>query len=109
MLHERRRLGAETVLQHRSFSDQHQRKSRTAMTLLAGNGLRLKPHCAELAQGTAKFVPALVAISLPLPILSPMPIPAPTNSVATSVIDGEKRAKGFLAEVARIIKSPVAV
>jgi hypothetical protein len=38
-----------------------------------------------------------------------MPIPVPTNSVAISVIDGKKGTKGFLAEVPRIIKSPVPV
>jgi hypothetical protein len=79
------------------------------MTLLAGNGLRFKPHQAEVTPGTAGCVPALAAKTLPLAILAPMPIPVPTNSAAILVIDGEKGAKGFLTKVARIIKSPVAV
>ena len=73
--HERRRLGVEILLRHRSLGNQHQWEYRIVVALLAGNSLRLKPHHAEVA----------------------------------SVIDGEERAKGFLTEVPRIIKSPVAV
>jgi hypothetical protein len=64
-------------------------------------------------------VTALTAITLLLPLLAPMSTPMhmsallssplPTNAVVTSVIDGEKGAKGFLTEVARIVKASVAV
>ena len=95
------------------------------MALLAGNSLRIKPHDADHARGAAGCVTVLKAITLPLLLLAPMPMSAlpssslpflaptpalvPTNSAAASVIDGEESAKGFLAKVARIIKSPVTV
>jgi hypothetical protein len=129
LFHERRRLGVEILRRQRFLSDQHQRECRIAMALLAGNSLRIKPHDAELARGAAGCVTVLTAITLPLlplapmpipvpmsalpsstlPFLAPTPAPVPTISAAASVIDGEESAKGFLAKVARIIKSPVTV
>ena len=118
LLHERRQLLVEILLRHRSFSDQYQREYRIAVVLLAGNSLRLKPHDAEPSRGAAGCVTVSTAITLPL-LLAPTPIPAPMSAlpssslpasvVGISVIDGEKGAKGFLTEMARIIKASVAV
>ena len=49
LFHERRRLGVEILLRHRSLGNQHQWEYRIAVALLPSNGLQLKPHHAEVA------------------------------------------------------------
>jgi len=79
------------------------------MVLLVSNGLRFKPHPAELTPGSAECAPVPIPITLPLPVPLPLALPMPANAVATSVIDGEESTKSLLAEMAGIIEAPVAV
>ena len=68
LFHERRRLGVEVLRRHRSLGNQHQWEYRIAVALLPGNGLRLKPHHAEVTsvidgeEGTKGFLTEMARI-----------------------------------------------